>query len=114
MRKVLLVLWLATCLAPVMAGTEMPSSIPTTNARKAVPDSRQLEKDLQMLNWKQFRTVVEAIPPIKAEVDRYGPLGWQYVQQHYKTYPWRKSIDHLEGWQKVELASLIERAKKPS
>lgn len=91
--------------------TQPGSSVP---ARKAVPDSRQLEKDLQSLNWRQFKAVVEAIPPIKAEVDRYGPLGWQYVQQHYKTYPWKKPIDRLENWQKQELARLIERARKVS
>lgn len=104
------------CVIPGFAATEKPKQVQATQQEaqpgRAAPDSRQLEKDLQSLNWKQFRSVVEAIPPIRAEVDRYGPLGWQYVQQHYKTYPWKKSIDQLANWQKIELARLIERARK--
>ena len=112
MRKYLLALFPGLFLVPGMAAMEKPQPVQVTQARKAAPDSRQLEKDLQSLNWKQFKSVVEAIPPIRAEVDKYGPLGWQYVQQHYRTYPWKKPIDRLDMWQKHELARLIEKARK--
>lgn len=114
MRKILLGAWLGMFIIPGFAVTETPKQVQAAQPGRAAPDSRQLEKDLQSLNWKQFKSVVEAIPPIRAEVDRYGPLGWQYVQQHYKTYPWKKSIDQLANWQKIELARLIERARKSS
>ena len=110
MRMILLGVWLGLHVIPGIAATKkLVQSVPV---RKAVPDSRQLEKDLQSLNWTQFKSVVEAIPPIKAEVDKYGPLGWQYVQQHYRTYAWRSVIDRLDVSQKHELARLITRARK--
>lgn len=112
MRKFLLAFLLWLFIGPGMAATEKPQPISAAQARKAAPDSRKLERDLQSLNWKQFKSVVEAIPPIRAEVDKYGSLGWQYVQQHYRTYPWKKPIDRLETWQKHELARLIEQARK--
>ncbi len=34
-----------------------------------VPDSLKLEKELQNLSWPRFRSVVESIPRLKAEVD---------------------------------------------
>ena len=114
MRKILLGVWLGVwlglCVIPGFAATE--KSVQPVQVRKPVPDSRQLEKELQSLNWKQFKLVVEAIPPIKAEVDKYGPLGWQYVQQRYRTYAWRGVIDRLEVAQKRELDRLIARARK--
>ena len=113
MRKILLGVWLGLCAMPGFAANEKPvQPMPALQVRKPVPDSRQLEKELQSLNWKQFKSVVEAIPPIKAEVDKYGPLGWQYVQQHYRTYAWRGVIDRLDVSQKHELARLITRARK--
>lgn len=102
------------CLPAAFAANERVGS-PTVAARppaKVIPDGRQLEKDLHGLNWKQFRSVVEAIPPLRAEVEKYGPLGWQYVQTNYKTYPWRKPLGRLSDSQRIELARLIERARK--
>lgn len=78
----------------------------------AAPDSAALEKSLQSLDWGQFKSVVEAIPKLKADVDAYGPLGWQYVEANYRTYGWKRSIDKLDEEQKRQLASLIESAKK--
>lgn len=87
------------------AGQEIASST-------AIPDSEQLEKGLQGLSWEQFRAVVSAIPKLKADVDAYGPLGWQYVQANYRTYRWRKNINKLHIDQKIHLASLIQEARE--
>jgi len=76
------------------------------------PDSRQLETDLQQLSWQQFKSVVEAVPKLKADVDAYGEFGWQYIQMNYKTYKWKKSIDRLDGEQKHLLTELIQAAKQ--
>lgn len=76
-----------------------------------VPDSMKLEKELQSLSWTGFRSVVEALPKLRAEVDRYGPLGWQYVRANYRTYPWKKNIDRLDPEQRRQLATLIRTAK---
>lgn len=70
-----------------------------------------MERDLQRLNWKQFRSVVEAIPRLKAEIEAYGPAGWQYVRAKYPTHPWQKNIDRLDAADKQQLARLIQRAK---
>ena len=116
MRKFVLGSLLCLLLIPCFAATERVATKPAPRARpaKSVPDSQKLEKDLQSLDWKQFKSVIEAIPPIRAEVNKYGPLGWQYVQQHYRTYPWKRPIDRLSGGQKIELARLIENARKPN
>ena len=76
-----------------------------------VPDSKRLETDLQQLSWKQFRSVVEAVPKLKADVDAYGEFGWQYVQMNYKTYKWKKNIDKLDDGQKHQLARLIRNVQ---
>lgn len=76
-----------------------------------VPDSRQLEADIQRLPWKQFRSVIEAVPNLRADVERYGPAGWAYVKSTYRTHGWRKNIDKLDAEQKARLAALIEKAK---
>lgn len=81
-------------------------------AQPAIPDSKQLERDLQRLSWKQFRWVVESVPKLKAGVDAYGPMGWKYVQSRYTTYPWKGSIDRLEAADKLQLVELIRRARK--
>ncbi len=75
-------------------------------------DSVRMEKELQNLDWKQFRSVIEAVPKMKADVDAYGALGWQYVQANYRTYAWRKSIDRLDDERKTQLADLIQLAKQ--
>ena len=78
-----------------------------------LPDSLKLEKELQGLPWPGFRTVIEAIPKLKAEVDRHGQFGWQYVRANYRTYPWKKNIDRLDPDQQQQLAILIKKAKRP-
>lgn len=83
-----------------------------TNAYAAdLPDSLKLEKELQSLSWPRFRSVVEAVPKLKAEVDRHGQFGWQYVRANYRTHPWKKNIDRLDPDQRRQLAVLIQRAK---
>ena len=77
----------------------------------AEADSAKLEKDLQRLPWKQFRSVVESEPRLKAGIDAYGPMGWQFVQANYRNYGWRRNIDKLNAEQKHELAARIERAR---
>ncbi len=74
-------------------------------------NSRELERELQQLNWKQFEAVVKGVPKLRAQVDAYGPLGWQYVREHYQTYGWRRSIDKLDEQQKLDLKALIARTR---
>ncbi len=76
-----------------------------------IPDSLKLERELQSLSWQRFRSVVEGIPKLRAEVDRHGQFGWQYVRANYRTYPWKKNIDRLDPDQKLELALLIQKAR---
>lgn len=82
------------------------------HAKSVVPDSRQMEHDLQQLDWPKFRQVVESVPKLKADVDAYGPLGWKYVEAKYRTYPWQKNIDKLDDGQKRQLAQLIRAAQR--
>ena len=70
-----------------------------------------MEKDLQRLPWKQFRSVVESEPKLKAGIDAYGPAGWQFVQANYRTYGWKRNIDKLDERQKKQLAEKIRRAQ---
>jgi|GEM_PF-2493908 len=82
----------------------------TSASAADIPDSLKLEKELQSLSWPHFRAVVESIPGLRAEVDRHGQLGWQYVRVNYQKYPWKKNIDKLDSGQKQELAALIRKA----
>ncbi|WP_126445555.1 hypothetical protein [Sulfuricystis multivorans] len=75
-----------------------------------ISDSSTLERRLQHLSWVQFRRVVEAVPKLKASVDAYGPLGWEYVRANYSTYRWRKNIDRLDVAERRQLAELIDQA----
>jgi hypothetical protein len=77
----------------------------------AALDSADLERRLQRLSWTQFKRVVEAIPKLKASVDAYGALGWQYVQANYSTYHWKKNIDRLDAAERQQLAELIDQAR---
>lgn len=76
-----------------------------------IPSSMALEKQLQSLSWPRFRAVVEGIPRLRAEVDRHGQFGWQYVRANYRTYPWKKNIDRLDPEQRQELARLIQKSR---
>lgn len=80
-------------------------------APRRVPDSVELEQQLQALDWGAFRSVVEAVPKLRQSVDAYGPFGWEYVRMNYQRYPWRKPIDRLDDTQKVTLAELIAQAR---
>lgn len=87
------------------------TNIPAKALKSAIPDSKQMERDLQSMNWRQFRSIVEAIPKLKAEIEAYGPAGWQYIRAKYPTHPWQKNIDRLDVADKQQLARLIQRAK---
>ena len=102
-------LWVASAVAADVQPT--PDSDAVAPAKSGVPDSKQLESDLQHLPWKQFRSVIEAVPKLKADVDAYGPAGWKYVEASYKTHGWKKSIDKLDDDQKHRLADLVQLAK---
>ena len=106
----LLACFWATSAYPV----DTPVSASTDAGELSVPEesvSVRMEKDLQSLDWAQFRSVIEAVPKMKADVDAYGAVGWQYVQANYRTYAWRKNIDRLDDERKAQLADLIQLAK---
>jgi hypothetical protein len=90
---------------------ERAGRVAEVSAEAEVPSSKRLEKELQSLDWPQFQTVLAGIPKLKAQVDAYGPLGWKYVEQNYRSYGWKKNIDKLDASQKVELFERIRRAK---
>ncbi|MGB4674463.1 MAG: hypothetical protein WBH99_11080 [Azovibrio sp.] len=101
-----LAFFLAVVPCPVMAQQE-DLAMPDAKAT----DSKFLEKELQSLDWAQFRFVLHSVPQLRAEVDAYGPLGWQYVERHYRRYGWSRSLDKLDQARRRELADLIVRAK---
>ena len=101
--------WAASVVA---ADPQPPDDTKVVAATKIMgPDSKQIEYDLQHLPWKQFRSVIESVPKMKADVEAYGPAGWKYVEAHYKTYGWKKSIDKLDDDQKLHLSDLVRLAK---
>ena len=116
--------WLLFCLASVapfaLAQTSgegegahaFAESSAGSSARRVEPDSQAMEKELQSLPWKQFRAIIESIPKMKADVEAYGPIGWQFVQANYRIYGWKKNIDRLDETQKKRLAELIQSAKE--
>lgn len=91
-----------------------PAALPQTSLSAKNPESgsKQIEKDLQRLTWKQFKSVIEAIPKLKADVEAYGPAGWQYVQMKYATHGWKKNIDKLDANEKRQLVALIQAVRK--
>jgi hypothetical protein len=101
---------LGTCLPTAHAIDSSPATPTATPA--PLPDSPRLERELQHLPWPQFKAVIEAVPRLKADVDAYGPLGWQYIKGRYSTYAWRKNIDRLDPAQKRQLDELVHAAKK--
>lgn len=115
MRKPILALafglWLPAAF-PAAGQPPTPTATPAKSAAKNVlPDSRQIEQDLQRLPWPQFRSVIEAIPKLKADVDAFGSFGWQYVKANYQTHGWKKNVDRLDDAQKRQLVELIRAAK---
>ncbi|MGE5385095.1 MAG: hypothetical protein ACM3SV_04320 [Betaproteobacteria bacterium] len=111
MSTKLIALLLAVSLPALAGQVEGASTANTVPAQAAASDSVKLEKALQRLDWPQFKSVVEAVPQLKSQVDAYGKLGWQYVQANYKTYGWRKSINKLDDEQKQQLRELIHKAE---
>lgn len=97
--------------AQTHAGAGTPGEKPGAGVAAVGQDSERLEKALQSLTWEQFKAVVSAVPKLKADVDAYGPLGWQYVEANYRTYPWRRNIRKLHEPQKKRLAELISAAR---
>jgi hypothetical protein len=104
----LAVLWAAPALCADAPPADRRTVVPP---KSAVLDNKQMESDLQRLPWKQFRSVIEAVPKMKADVDAYGPAGWKYIEGRYKTHGWKKGIDKLDPDQKQRLADLIRAAK---
>ena len=84
------------------------------SAEPAPADSARMEKELQRLPWDQFKSVISAVPKLKADVEAYGPMGWQFVKTHYQTHAWRKNIDKLDDGQKRQLRELLEKARAPA
>ena len=113
--KTIFFLLLVLAGAPVSAASTASAAQAPAAARGAVPsaevDSATMERELQRLPWSQFRSIVEAVPKLKAGIDAYGPAGWQFVQANYRNYGWKKNIDRLDEGQKKQLAELIRRAK---
>ncbi|MEW6165637.1 MAG: hypothetical protein AB1642_11305 [Pseudomonadota bacterium] len=86
---------------------------PRASASQAsAPDSARLAKDLQSLDWKQFKSVIEAIPKLKADIDAFGPLGWKFVEKNYPTHDWKRNIDRFDAAEKRQLAELIGAARR--
>lgn len=79
------------------------------NGREA--DILKFEKDLQRLPWNKFRSIIEAVPSLKADVERYGPSGWKYVEVNFQSYRWRRNISKLKGDQMELLGNLIKQAQ---
>lgn len=98
--------------ASIGAGKTAPGADEVRAAADDRLDSKRLEGELQRLSWDQFRSVIEAIPKLKADVDAYGPAGWTYVKGRYRTHEWRKNIDKLDGDERRRLAALIAAARK--
>jgi len=105
----LAILWSATAV-----GSDAPpfrDDKPTVAIQQPVPDSKQLESELQHLPWDKFRLVIESVPKLKADVEAYGPAGWRYVETRYRTYGWKKGIDKLDDNEKRLLADRIKQAR---
>lgn len=103
-------------LLPMVGQALEPLATPAPDADTVAPAGsalhpETLERELQSLDWKQFRQVVESSAKLKADVDAYGPLGWQYVRKHYQSYGWRKSVRKLDEAQRQRLADSIAEAK---
>ncbi len=111
MLRLIPLLLLALSAAPACANDRPPALGVSVASTRAAASSKQIEKELQRLSWSQFRTVVEAVPKLKSDVDAYGPMGWDFVRANYRAYPWKKSVDKLDEQQKNELFELIRKAK---
>lgn len=95
----------------IAAACLLASLVPAALAAAPAPDSARMEKDLQRLSWEQFKSVISAVPTLKADVEAYGPAGWNFVKTRYKTHAWKKNIDKLDAGQKRRLHELIEKSR---
>jgi hypothetical protein len=103
---------LALPLVSAHADTPVPNQGEARVLNEDRIDGKRLERELQGLDWEQFRAVIEAIPKLKADVDAYGPAGWEFVKGRYKTHAWKKNIDRLDDAEKQKLAALIDDAER--
>ena len=108
---VILLLFLSALALPSRAQSSADTATIQSVGEKDKVDSRQMSTDLQGLPWKPFQAIIKAVPKLATGVDAYGPLGWKFVKQNYKTYDWKKKIDKLDAVQKKQLAELIKNAK---
>ena len=106
-----LLLFLSALALPNLAQSSADTASVQAVAEEGDVDSRQMSTDLQRLPWKPFKAIIEAVPKLASDVNAYGPLGWQFVKENYKTYDWKKKIDKLDAVQKKQLAELIKNAK---
>ena len=106
-----LLLFLSALALPTLAQSSADSANVQSVAGSDNVDSRQMSTDLPHLPWKPFKAIIEAVPKLASDVNAYGPLGWQFVKENYKTYDWKKKIDKLDAVQKKQLAELIKNAK---
>ena len=107
-RNVALGLALSAGAASLAAAEVRP---PAAVRADSVPDSKKMQNDLQQMSWPRFRSVIEAVPKLRAGVDAFGPAGWQFVKDNYQRYPWKSSIDKLDEAQKRQLAARIQQEK---
>jgi hypothetical protein len=85
---------LVLCALPLYAAIALSADLPRQGSTKPaapasraeMPDSKQIERELQGLPWPQFRAVIESIPKLRADVEAYGSAGWAFVQSNYKTH----------------------------
>ncbi len=100
------------CAATFAASAQSPTDGNRTAATgmAVAPDSATLEKELQRLPWVKFRAIIEGVPKLKADVDRYGPTGWKFVEVNYQSYGWKKNINKLDDKQRSLLVQLLRQA----
>lgn len=112
LQKSICALLIGLCPALGFAADVLAASDKQTAAmvRQTGPDSQQMEQKLQQLSWSQFRFIVESVPKLRADVEAYGPIGWEYLKARYASFGWKKSIDKLDDAQKRGLADLLQAA----
>lgn len=97
---------LPACVIPFAATVAV---LPAFAAESASP--KDIERQLQALPWEQFRAVIESEPKLKADVDKYGPLGWAFVRGRYQTHPWAENIERLDASRRHQLVAAIRKAR---
>jgi len=116
LRRTLVVVVGVFCTGIFAASAQSPTGdnrTAVTGMAKAL-DSATLETQLQSLPWAKLRAIIESVPKLKADVDRYGPTGWKFVEMNYQSYRWKKNIDKLDDTQRKLLVQLLRQATAPS